>query len=77
MTNSTLYQCTQFDVHTNTKTYKDIVKQIPGAEDCMVLGVKKTGIMFMTPNNKHIIQSFIIDIVELIEVHPTAIVLKI
>ena len=43
----------------------------------MILGVKKSALLFLTIASKHTIQSFALDSVELVEVHPKAILLKI
>lgn len=43
----------------------------------MVLGIKKNSILFLTMESKHTVQMFPLFAVEIVEKHPTALVLQI
>lgn len=77
ISNSPLYRCQQFEVQVHPKSYKTIKTYIPGLEEKIILGVKTSHILLLTPESKHIMQSFTLDTVELTEVHPTALILQV
>lgn len=58
MNNSFLYQCQQFELTVHAKSLKEIKKYVPGLEEKIILGIKRTHILLLTVESKHIVQSF-------------------
>ena len=49
---------------------------IPALEEKLTLGVKNTHLLLLTLESKHTVQTIMMEYIEIAELHPTALVLK-